>query len=207
MRSRRIVLVSLGLGIVAACQGASATDLFDEGAAGQLDGSTLGDANTPPPNTSSSSSGAPLEDAGGSSSGGSADAAPDVTPVDPDPTGVFCSEAVGYCTGAAPLCCAGKPGSGALGPYLCKAECLGTETTISCDDDDDCGAGEVCCNTNSTQGVPQAVTCKAAAACPPETSQTKMCDPSKLDTCAAYNPGTTCKQHDNMAPGLSICIP
>lgn len=215
MSSRRLGSVVFGLCVVAACQGASESDLFDPNAPLDVEAGAGNDATT---SSSASSSGAPTSSGAPSSSSGSAgapDATPDAPAADPDPSGVFCSDALGYCAGASPLCCAGRPASGALGPYACKDACLGTETTIDCDDSDDCAAGEVCCNTNAG-GVPQAVVCKPAAECPPTASQTIACDPAKPDTCNGYNgtaavpPGaavTSCKPHVNMAPGFAICIP
>ncbi len=210
-----MIHVSAGVALVAACQGATASDLFDNVPI-DSDASVSGDA------AASSSSGSTDLDATASSSGaatsssGAADAAADVAVPDLDPSGVFCSAAVGYCSGATPLCCAGKPANGALGPYACKAACTPAETSIDCDDDDDCGAGEVCCDTNNAAGTPQVVTCKAAAACAPGDSQTKLCDPGKPDNCNGFNgtaavpPGaaiTSCQSFINMAPGFAICIP
>ena len=178
-----------GIALVAACQGAAASDLFDPNIV--IDASVPTDA----PATSNSSGGdtdaSQTSSSGGASSSGAPDAAPDAPVADLD-LGVFCSGAVGYCN--APLvCCAGRAPTGALGPYGCKAACAATETTLPCDDKDDCGAGEVCCSANNGAGVPQTVECKATAACPPTVSQGALCDPSKPDPCAAYSPGFTCQ--------------
>lgn len=213
MRSRRVVSLLLGFGIVAACQGASDSDLFDKNAAAQLDGSSLQrDGESPGQTSSGSSSGDPSSSSGGStsSSSGTVDAAPDAPPIDLDPTGVFCSLA-GYCSGLTPLCCAAKAGSGPLGAYVCKDACLPAEVSIGCDDDADCGAGEVCCinhNTEPADGVPTVVQCKAAGACvggEQGGTQTKLCDLEEPDTCPAYKADYACHAHGKMAEGFGVC--
>ena len=178
-----------GIALVAACQGAAASDLFDPNVV--IDASVPTDA----PATSNSSGGdtdaSQTSSSGGASSSGAPDAAPDAPVADPD-LSVFCSGAVGYCN--APLvCCAGRAPTGALGPYGCKAACAATETTLPCDDKDDCAAGEVCCSTNNGNGVPQTVACATIAACAPSDSRGALCDLNKPDPCQAYSPGFTCK--------------
>lgn len=202
-----MIYVSSGVALVAACQGATASDLFDNVPIDSDASVRVDDA------AASSSSGSPDLDATTSSSGGSssgaADAAADVAVSDPDVGGVFCSQAIGYCTGATNACCAARPAGPVLGPYQCKAACVATETSITCDDSDDCGQGEVCCDTNNAAGTPQTIVCKAAASCPyqdtPAGSQSKMCDPNKADTCESYMTGSTCQHQGNMAEGFSIC--
>lgn len=210
MSSREVAWVCVGVALVGACQGAAASDLFDTNAVIDGDASVGGDSQTPTTSSSSSGDAASTSSSSGGSTSGAPDAAPDAPAVDLDPSGVYCSALVGYCSGAAPLCCAGRPAQGpgpdALGPYECKAACAAAETIIDCDDNDDCAGGEVCCVTNNAEGTPQAITCKAVAACPPGDSQTTVCDPAKAETCGTYNPGTTCKPFGNLDTGY-ICIP
>jgi len=202
MSFRRVAPLGFALGLFAACQGASSSDLFEPPVQPGIEAGTSSGA----PSSSSGASGGALPDSGesSSSSGDLVDAAPDAPVVDLDPTGVFCGD-VGYCSEATPLCCPGKPGSGALNPYACKAACATTEATIECDDDDDCGGGQICCVAHNGVGVPQTISCKAVAECAPSNSVSKMCDLTKLDSCATYKAGTFCQQHVNMAAGFALC--
>lgn len=207
MKRRNVTVGLLGMVGFVACTGASESDLYDPVPVPNEAGASSSGAL----DAGGSSSGS-IDDAGGSSgaSSSSGDAAVDddggdAAPADPDVAGVFCSEAVGHCSGATPVCCAVRPASGALSQYACVAvgDCPAARTSITCDDNDDCAGGTVCCNENSADGTPQAISCKAD--CAPGASVSILCDAAKPDVCQAYNPGSACQQQPNLAPGMFIC--
>lgn len=204
---RRLGPLGFVLVVIGACQGASATDLFDSAKSPDYDGgriepdatassSSSGGAVDSGPETDSGSSG---DDAGASSSSGGQ---PDAE-VDLDPMNVYCTNAIGYCGAATPACCGRKNGDGSVNPFQCKAACdAATETVITCDDDQDC-QGQICCIVhNESNGQPLTVQCQDT--CQPANNVTRMCDPRKPDPCAPFNE-TTCRPHPGL-PGLYACI-
>ena len=220
MRSRRSVrLLSLGAFagfVLAACGGATSSDLFEG------PGGTTTDDGGPGTNTNNSSdSGSPSSpghDAGspskkqdaGSPSGGN-DSGP-VTPPPPSAT-IDCAVggAVTTCDAATQVCCETQNGNGngnGNGSYACTTASACSQQgslAIPCDNASDCaaegfGPGTVCCVTEDpNSGVATQVSCLSQADCSADT-QTWMCNEN--GACPA---GKTCNTSTTTIPGYKIC--
>ena len=164
--------------LIAACGGASGTDIIGPGGTAGADGGEGG---------TSSGEGGPASgggrEAGSSTTGG-------VDPPGAAPGGNASSLPCGTATCALPAesCCVSDLGNGSLG-YACIAAGAAcgsggaNATTLSCSATSNCPAGSVCCASDATR--PTSSQCSSACGA----KEVQLCDPKAATTgCAASAP-------------------
>lgn len=224
-RSLALAAVASSFAVLAACGGASESELFaapgssefgtlptgggDTEDPGSSSGGSSGLSGSGSSSSSSSSSGASGSTSGGTSgtSGGTADAG--AADAGWKSAGIWCGKDDDdddvYCA-AGQACCA-KSGGGkasltctAGGPFV---SCQGG-LAIRCDDQTDCPSGQVCCGkfeeNSGYQSVQCSTTCNSVAGV---IRAVRFCDPdAPADECASI--GKTCGWSQAL-PGYSIC--
>ena len=199
MRVRSIFLAATVAASVAACSGATGSDLLEEPSRGAS-------SNTPP----GGGSGAGAGDAGGNRDGGPS---PDAGKPDAGsaPTGIACGDienAPTYCNHEREYCCVSTFMDSTLRSCMLRGLSLCGGVRVGCDSANDCGKGEVCCATfNERTASYSTVECTPRVRCPGRASQEEtfvlFCDPNAPeDECA--DTGATCMRSQSIK-GYFVC--
>lgn len=223
-----VAVVSMSLPLVVACGGAAQSDLFgsnpdtstdqngtDPTPGGGSTSSTSGGSSSSTSSTSSTSGGSTSstsstsgggKSSGGTSGGTSTSSSGGTTYKDP---GVWCGQdnngADVFCT-STQACCASDNGPG--GPDLkCESKGIGSCSnglSIPCDDQADCGSGNVCCGMFEETGHYQSVSCMPSCVSVTQgVRAVRLCDPdAPKDECAAI--GKSCQWSQGL-PGYHVC--
>ncbi|WP_394833672.1 hypothetical protein LVJ94_44915 [Pendulispora rubella] len=198
MRIRPILLAAVVVASIAACSGATGSELLEEPSRGAS-------SNTPPPGGGS----------GGSNDAGVNDASlpQDAGPPDTGsrPTGVVCGDienAPTYCNREREYCCVSTFMDSTLRSCMVRGLSLCGGVRIGCDSASDCGKGEVCCGIYSERTASYStVECTPRVRCMGRPSTEEIfvlfCDPNaREDECA--DTGATCMRSQSIK-GYFVC--